>query len=527
MNNHLNKINNSINKARHARDLLFLDKEKERFIRHNKKVWRGWINKESDSVILVDFYNVCETIISYSYFLNILARKHRAVIKSFAPPVRRIPNRVLHRVYQSFNVSGHISIVLNRKQKIRMKAISKGIISNLKTKEDVFNLNVLGIWAGIDIYETYLRNYRKPTVFMDDPNLYKVIEEGISLVIFWKDFFVKNGVAAVVVSHICYLSANIVSKVAYQNKVPVYLPNIRGAHLVDRPFSVQTYFRDYRKMFNRLSPEEQRRGIALAKKQLERRLSGEAAVDMHYSSKSAFHSFGDRSRILRENKKIKVLICSHCFYDNPHAYEQILFIDFYEWLHYLGKISERTDYDWYLKMHPDALPGTLETIQEILLDFPKIIIIPQETSHQQLAKEGINFVLTVYGSVGHECSALGIQVINAGYNPHIAYDFNWHPQSLEEYEYYLLNLDKLHKEIKMEDLYEFYYMHYYYTVADDFILKSYRQYLSELTIEQRIGPTAYIYFLNQLTDAKHQEIISNMQKFIDSGKQHYFSYGPE
>ena len=29
-----------------------------------------------------------------------------------------------------------------------------------------------------------------------------------------------------------------------------------------------------------------------------------------------------------------------------------LFPDFYEWLIFLSKISENTDYDWYIKDHP-------------------------------------------------------------------------------------------------------------------------------------------------------------------------------
>ena len=145
----------------------------------------------------------------------------------------------------------------------------------------------------------------------------------------------------------------------------------------------------------------------------------------------------------------------------------------------------------------------------------------------QLAKEGVNFALTVHGTVGHELPALGIQVITAGYNPHIAYDFNWHAKSIEEYEDYLLNLDKLHKEINMQDLYEFYYMHNYYTIADDLFLKSYNQSTEDLDWEQQIGPATYEYFLNQLTEMKHHEIIANIRRFIDSGKHDYFSRGPE
>ncbi len=90
-----------------------------------------------------------------------------------------------------------------------------------------------------------------------------------------------------------------------------------------------------------------------------------------------------------------------------------------------------------------------------------------------------------------------------------------------------MNLDKLHKEINMNELYEFYYMHYDYTYVYTLIYTSHRSMLRDVTPEEQMGPAAYEYFLNQLTEAKHERIISNMQDFIDSGKYNYFSQGPE
>ena len=46
--------------------------------------------------------------------------------------------------------------------------------------------------------------------------------------------------------------------------------------------------------------------------------------------------------------------------------------------------------------------------------YPRFALIPSETSFHQLADEGIQFALTCYGSIGHECPLLDIQVINAG-----------------------------------------------------------------------------------------------------------------
>ena len=205
----------------------------------------------------------------------------------------------------------------------------------------------------------------------------------------------------------------------------------------------------------------------------------------------------------------------------------MIFLDFYEWITYLGKISEKTNYDWYIKPHPDYLPGTLETINKIISKYKKITLIPPETSFHQLSREGLSFALTCFGSIGHELPLLGIKVINAAYNPHSAYDFTWNCKSIDEYENLLLNLDKLDKEIDPQQIYEFYFINNNYTVVDDFIFSSHRQMLKELSFDIQNSTAVFDYFLNQLTDIKHQEIISKMEGFIDSGKPNYFRNGPE
>ena len=514
-------------KARYELNLLSIDEQTERFIQHNRKVWGGRWVENCKSEILVDFYSVSSTLIAYSYFLNVLADRHDARIKTFSMG-SAYSSPALYRVYQSFNTIGCVTPIFDQEQELRKRKICHDIKQNVKTKQDVFDIHVMGIWIGIDIYESYLRKLSRPAVYLNDPKLYDVIDSAVGLLVFWSEYFEKNKVAAVVVSHDAYVHLDILCKIAYQRKVPVYLPNIRGMSFVDSAHSLySSRFKNYRKMFKSLSPDEQAEGLKLAKGQLTKRLSGEVGVNMPYSTKSAFKPFDPAKQVLKRSNKIKVLICSHCFFDNPHGYGGMLFVDFYEWLRFLGKISEKADYDWYLKTHPDPLPGTDEVIREIISEFPRITLLDRDTSFVQLAKEGLNFALTVYGTIGHELPLLGVQVITAGYNPHIAYDFNWHARTIEEYEYYLLNLDKLHKEINMQDLYEFYYVHYYYTVADDLFLKSYRQSTEDLDWEQQIGPATYEYFLNQLTAAKHRESIANVQRFIDSGKHNYFSRGPE
>ncbi len=497
-----------------------------RFIKHNKIVWDHYSNVNPTAEILVDFVGVPETIITYSYFANVLAKKHNASIKVFSSN-KRSRDYVLYELFRSFQIKSHVKPRLSGVQREKVKTLYTNVADSIKTKKNVYELNVLDTWIGIDIYETYL-SHGHPTIDLKDSSFWEIVNEGIELLIFWQDYFKEHKVAGVIISHDYLNHLNILAKVAYQNSVPVYLPNARGMHLSDKPHRIyESRFINYPAMFNKLSLQEQEKGIQKAKTQLERRFSGEVGVDMHYSTDSAFKQIDHEKPVIQRNDKIKVLIATNCFYDNPHAYGGALFVDFYEWLCFLGEITEKTDYDWYIKPHPDYMPGTLEILNKIIEKYPGITLVPPETSFHQLGKEGISFALTSYGSIGHELPLLGIQVVNPGYNPHVAYDFNWHSRTIEEYEHLLMNLDKLDKKIDVQQLYEFYYMHYYYTYVDYLIYTSHRQMMKDLRPEEQMRPKAYEYFLDQLTDTKHQEIIENMQKFIDSGALNFFSYGPE
>ncbi len=507
--------------------LLFLDRDTTRFVDHNKRTWGTWRCKNARSVIVTDFHAMAQSHIACSYLLNVLAKKHSATIISYSRrPLSYILNRRTRKAFESFNVTGHIATVLDEEQKARARLVFEKILPGLRDKRDIFSLEVLGIAIGIDVYESYLRRFNKPTVSMGDPRVLDLVREAVGLVIFWQDYFSRNRVAAVVTSHDCYLEMNCVWKIAHRFNVPAYMPIPKLFVRGDGPFSFGKRCADYRNWFARLGREEQRRAKSLGKRQLERRFAGEAGVDMSYATRTAYGPISSGKRILGKSDRIKVLICTHCFFDNPHGWSKMLFLDFYEWLQFLVRIAEKTDYEWYLKTHPDPLPGTLETVLEILGDSGRITVLPPETSNLQLAKEGLDFALTVHGSIAHEFPALGVQVINAGYNPHIAYDFNWHARSVEEYGNLLLNLPELKrspKRIVLEELYEFYFMHYYFADSDNLIFESYNEFIAAMGgHENSLIPAAYRFFLDKLTAERHREIVDNVTAFVDSGERYSF-----
>lgn len=495
-----------------------------RWAAFNRRHWRAWRVRLPVSEVLLDWYTVPQTQIARSFFLNVLAHKHQARLVVFEEWLGRAVDRSAWRVLQSYNVSERAAPVLNAVSQRDVDALLEQVV-RLPDKRALFDLNVRGVWLGIDVYESYLKGGR-PTVDLLDPLLSELLRAALAQIVFWQDYFAKHAVAGVVAGHDCYVYPNVVCKVAWQNGVPVYLPNARSLSRVTRPFESWAFMQDYRRLFAALPVEEQRRARAWAKQQIERRLAGEVGVDMPYALASAWGAPHGGQRVLRKSNKLKVLIASHCFYDNPHGFGGLLFTDFYEWLMYLRNIAERTEYDWYLKVHPDPLPGTEETIRRILGGSAKITILPYTASHRQLAAEGLNVVLTAYGTVGHEYPALGVPVVNAGYNPRVAYSFNVHPRSREEYERILLHLDQVRLNINQDELYEFYFMHHRYILADDLVFDSYESFTSELSAHVQLGSEAFDYWLARHGEDRHAAVIRRMASWLDSGERYLFRYGP-
>ena len=402
--------------------------------------------------------------------------------------------------------------------------IFEEVVSSIKTKRDLFDLNLLGVWIGVDIYEEFLMRFIEPTVVIGDYRLNNLIREGIESLVFWKEYFENNDVKALVSSHIgLRLEKGLPVKIAGQLfDIPFYSAHARSMVFYPQPhlyhMEVEKYYMTFHDKFKELKENVQNKGLSWAKERINKRLSGIASVDMPYSTKSAFTSNVSNKPVITKNNRIKILVATHEFYDSPNCYGGLLFMDFYEWLMFLAKFSQETNYDWYVKTHPDVHPITERIIKNIVDANQKFNLVPAETSFHQLAKEGVEYVLTCYGSVGHECPLLGMKVINAGNNPHMGYDFNWHPKTVEEYEKLLMNLDSLKKNINPNDIYEFYYMYHRESAfIEEWIFQSYNKIATDLTENQRNGSAIFPYFLDSLSPERHQQIISRMTEFIDSG----------
>jgi hypothetical protein len=500
-----------------------------KFIHHNEMVFQdSKCSKLRKSVVLFEFNGMHSAHIALSYLINGLALNSQSKIQTYiTKPHRNFLQRIIFKIktrvgrnafgiYKSFGVTEFLEIGISNLQKKRALGIYTEALGRLNTKRDIEELTLNGVWVGDLIYDSFLMTYKKSTVDMNSGEFQHFLLESIEIFVFWEDYLRDNDVRAINVSH-CVYNLAMPLRIAVQWKIPVFQTNITHVYRLNSKnlFAYSDFF-NFREIFATLSPEVQNKGIAEAQLRIARRFAGEVGVDMAYSTKSAY-SGTHYSRLLRQSSRKKVLIATHCFFDSPHSYGNNIFPDFYEWLDFLGKLTLETDYDWYIKTHPDYLPGTKEIIESFVIKYPKFTLLPADASHHQIIAEGIDFALTVYGTIAFEYAALGIPVINASQNnPHIAYDFNLHAKDVEDYRRMLIGLDSLEFTIDKQQVYEYYFMRHIYN-NENLFFDNYDAIIDKLGgYSKQFTPAIYEEWLEEWSPEKHRAIVEAVKYFIHS-----------
>ena len=502
------------------------------FIKHNKKYFK--FQKKFKNQILVEFNSWAPLHISNSYLLKTLQQKYKSNIVAYAgytlissPISRNIINKFKwffgsflpfknFGIYKSMGCIKFIWPEFDNKNEV--ERLYNRCLKRIKTKRDFENLKINNIWVGDIIYDSYLKYFHRPTIDLKDMSFKKYLKNSIELFLFWENYFKKNKVKAIIYSHAVYLLA-LPARIAIQKGIKAYVCHSEYLYSLNKKnLFARAEFLDANKDLKKINDKILDLGIKNAKKRIKLRLSGKKAIDIWWAKKSSFGKI-NKKRVLNQNNKFKFLIANHSFLDSPHVYGKHLFPDFYEWLNFLGEISDKSDCEWYIKTHPyeaNFEKGyTIKIINSLLKKYPKIKLIPSKTSHNQIVKEGINCVLTVLGSVGLEYAAMNIPVINASKkNPHIDFDFNIHPSSVKQYTQLLMNPKKIKIKIDKLQIYKYYfYMNVFFT--RNWLFKDYPK--MERKLKSQYNPEVYKYWIdNEFSVSGHEKILANLNNFIDS-----------
>ncbi len=506
------------------------------FIKHNKKYFKFKNYKKTNKKILIEFSRWSSLHISSSYLLKVLQKKFKANIITYVGnlaltrPIKmnlidkikwNFGNLFSFRFFGVFKSMGSKIFLwpkIDNEISTKTEKIFKNVFKKIKNKRDLENLKIYGIWIGDLIYDSYLKYFNEETINIKSLKFKEYLKDQISLFLFWHKYVNKNDVKAFIISHSVYSFA-IPARIAIKKNIRVFVCHSEYLYSLNKSnLFIRTNFLNAKKTIKKLDKNIVKTGVLKAKTKIEDRLKGKRGYDLWWAKKSSFGKIKGK-RVLSRNNKFKFLIANHSFIDSPHVYGKNLFPDFFEWLRFIGNISNQTDHEWYLKTHPyiHKKEGnfTTEVINKIIKEYPKIKLIKSNVSHNQIAKEGIDCVLTVLGSVGFEYAYMNIPVINASkINPHINFNFNIHAKSIANYKKLLINPNLIKLKIIKEDILKYYFlMHIYYT--RNWFFDDYEK--MQKNVKSQYDDDLYDYWIkNEFSIKKHEEILSIIEKFIDS-----------
>ena len=472
---------------------------------------------KNNHIVLVEFNQFPGCLISYFYFMNSLFKIEKVNFYLIDINIKKKINDFFFYIF---------FYLIGIKKEVNFKKIKKkdhlDHFQKLKNKIDIINFCKNDINIGIDIYEGFLKTYNKPTVDLKDSNFQNFFFEYLEYFEDMVDFVEKNkkNLKALIIFQTLYKN-NMLCKLAYKNNIPVYLPDIEKFHMNANPFDEVKKFQNYnRESLNLLNKKEK---IDQVEQIFLNRTKGIQSDELSYSTALLDNSQQKYQKVFDEDKTTRVLVCSHCFYDNPHPYQKSSFPDYFEWLSFIAEISKKTNYSWRIKVHDDCLPGTIETITSIIEKTKSNIqLLPKDITHTEIINNNVTHVLTCHGTVGYEYPYFNIPVINFNYNSRISFDFNIHSQNnIDKYKNILTSLHEQEKiQFNIKDMFTAYYMHYFNNTSNLFIDDFHKVYKKSIEDNQD-----YFFkeFLNSWKPEKEKNINFQIETFIKS-KKNYFCW---
>jgi hypothetical protein len=502
-----------------------------KFLINNFKRYK---NKKKNGKILLELFDYKASIISNGILANVLKDINNAEIVGYEPRFLTLKQKIKKIVrklnffnyvnlYKSFGLSSFIFPESNRKIFNLAKRDYDKSLKKIKTKRDVVKFSLNGIYFGDILYDTYLREKAVSTIGLESKEFKDYLFQFFELYYFWKKYFSKNNVKAIIISHSVYLTA-LMPRIALSKNIDVFNAGFSSVYRLTKKKPLKfSYFEDYPREFKKFPEKIKLTKIKLAKKNLQLRLEGKEDILYKQSKSLSSPAFLFKSKLnlnkLINKKKNIILISAHDFTDAPHVHKNMLFADFYEWFEFLGKISNKIqkDYLWLVKLHPSDYDNNIQYVNYFINKYPRLVLLDKNKSHNELLKLGVSCVLTVHGSIGHEYPLFQVPVINAGNNSHAGYQFCYNPKSIKEYLLLLKSIPNLKvKKETIKSIYEFYVM----------------QYLVDYNLFEEIGHdqsklntnTIFEIFCKKFDSNRISEVNKIYEQFIKSKKRRLYNF---
>jgi len=420
-----------------------------------------------DLFYLKRFKEVIKNDLNHKY-LGILPKTSNAkfVVWVFPYPLKLLHDFMIKKKWKKLYSSIGIFLFIYPNKKFA--TVIKNIVSafklfrNLKNKKDLLNHKFQNILCGDLIYDSYLRFNKKPTLNVYDPTLILFIIDCYNQICFYQNFISKHKIQNYYSSYSSYVTHGIPVRVFLKHGVNVY--TLSTAYLNQNQFkklSLEDFSHvnkhwEYRNIFKSLKNKEII--IKESLKSLNGRFNG--LNDLNYMDVDPYKTTKNKMKF---DFTMDGMIFLHDFFDSPHIYRRMVFVDFYEWIEHSIKLILKNNLNIGIKPHPNQRPESRKIVNKLKSKYPTIIFIDEKISNKSIFDSGIRFGVSVHGSVLSELAYHNIKPISCGDNPASSFDYIYEAKSKNEYDNFILNHENLplKKNIKKR-IGEFYYMNHVY-----------------------------------------------------------------
>ncbi|MBY0518482.1 MAG: hypothetical protein K2P81_16340 [Bacteriovoracaceae bacterium] len=440
------------------------------FLKENFTKWKNSKPARSKGYVLVEGI-LADYGPNYLYRTGLICQAIKSKHPDLIPVV--LYDEMLHThkksiaLYESFGITNHYSLagnLINQLYRLYVAIISKQILDNCRTGEDLLKLKFAGIHIGDLVYDSITSSLKKDkTIDLIQEDMKSFIKRAIYDVLVYKRLLKRLRPEFLISTHPCYVIYGTLCRVALENNTRVILTTDIEVVELKKNSNPEVCFTPVYHEFvgnfvkNKVSTlKEKEKTISESKKYLETRLMGnidQVDVQLAYASKEHYSEQILRQTLnLTENKPI-VFIFAHIIADAPHCSHFLLFQDYYVWIKQTIEICKSIpDVYWLVKPHPAAKAYLEEGIVESLVEKAQcehIKIVPSDYNTNSAFKYA-HSLITINGTAGLEFSCFGVPVVLAGRPFYSDLGFTIQPENLEEYKSVLCNI----KNLKKLDLYQ-------------------------------------------------------------------------
>ena len=384
--------------------------------------------------LFLSFYKIFDKNTKIIFFISV---KNIAAAKFY--------NFIFNRITKIIDHDKRLSLINIYENKFDYKSqVVKNIKKKVKNKQDVYKIQYKGIKIGKYIYQSYCREYLRFTLDINSKEFLIKIAESINFIERSKSIFKNYKIKYLITSHTIFSKYGCLCKIAKINKCKIFIifktNNGKSLDILKIPNNLiqADDYKNYKKIY--LKQKNKNKILINSQKELYNRINSQT---FHAGLRRQGSSF-DKNKIIRfKEKKDKIIILTSCFYDSAMFYENSMFPDCYTWIIYLLDRAKFTNFQWYVKPHPDGVPENKNVINILKKKYPNVIFLDKNISNKSFQLNNFKSMFTYRGSAITEFIYMGIPCVVVSDNIQSAFSFARPLKSINIFNNLINNANKI------------------------------------------------------------------------------------